>query len=338
MTEQPIAESEKDTAITPQENATETATEQPAEESRYDFIQDLEPGKEEVKKPTEETEKDKPKDESEAEKPTEEVKPEYTFEQDKILIKSGDKTDELIKFDFGDGAFGYIPATKKADNGFLRQADYSKKTQELTKQKQEFDEAKKQFDVQRQSVDTLAYVDFLGKQPLKPIVDPLGDLGTENGQELMKDGKPTGKIVYTNTADYADAQEKYDKWNTDHLTLKAKQESVKEQNLKMLNDFKTKHGDEVYTKVIEEAGKYINPYVFKELEPYSESALELIRKGLMYETDIEAKDKEIEKKINDAVLAKVKELEGKAPVRTPEVKQTQMATDKGRYNFINELN
>lgn len=334
MTEQPIAESEEVKATTPPENATEEKTEQPTEESRYNFIQELEPEK--VK--PDPTKEEKPKEEKTEEKPTEEVKPEYTFEQDKIVIKSGDKTDELIKFDFGDGAFGYIPATKKADNGFLRQADYSKKTQELTKQKQEIEEAKKQIDAQKQSAETFAYVEFLGKQPLKPIVDPLGDLGVENGQELLKDGKPTGKIVYTNTADYADAQEKYDKWNTDHLTLKAKQETVKEQNLKMLNDFKTKHGDEIYTKVVEEAGRYINPYVFKELEPYPPEALDLIRKGLMYDSDIEAKDKEIEKKINDAVLAKVKELEGKAPVKTPEVKQTQMATDKGRYNFINELN
>ena len=335
-----MAEEQTQTENSTQEEQTQENSEQVGNADRYNFLNQEEP-KEEVKTEEEDTKVEETKEETKEEskeettkETTEEPKEEvdYKLDKDTITIGKDDKQIKLTRIDYGDGTFGLVPEDKKG--GTLMQADYTRKTQDLADERKKLETEKAQYEAQKQYIETSKFIDEIGRPPLQPVSDPL----KENG-ELIKDkeGNVIG-VAYNDSTELLKAQKEYNDWFVKNTQLSNQQKVVKEQNLKMLEDFRKKYGDEEYQRIVAETGKYMNPYIFKELAPYPPDALELIRKGMNYDTDIEKLNKEIDAKIKDAVLKKVKELETK-PKETKKTPSNQSQTTQTgdiheRYNWI----
>lgn len=329
-------ETPETTETTQTENSTETTTEtveQPTEEStpdvRFSFLEkDEKPETKDEAKPEEQV-KEQPKKEKKV-----------TFSDDLIEIEDDGKVEKLVAFKLDDKIVGYIPESLKADNGFLRQADYSKKTQELKTREQELTEKEQGLTELQKEAYLLSIAGEAGKPKKKPLLDVMGDLrkpdgnAYENGEPFIgKDGKLTGAIVYTNAQDHLEADTQHQEWEQSVRGIVNTQSSVREQNLKTLDAFTKEVGEDRAKEVFAEASKYVNKNVFSELAPYPIDALKLIDKGMRYDADIE-------KRVNDAVLKKVKELEGKQTTKTntPQVTATDdvRINVPNRYQFMNK--
>jgi hypothetical protein len=346
--EQPNTESTEtpETATTPTETAN-TTTESPettqenetSKPERFNFLDEEAEDKPTTEKPVDGKTPVKPAEETTETKPVD----------DEITIEKDGKTQKLVAFKDDAGTIlGYIPEDKKADNGFLRQADYTKKTTDLKTKEQELTELEQSVKSQKEQAQLLAYVDQIGYPKPKPVSDPMGDLrkpdGTEyeNGEQMLgKDGKPNGKVVYSNMADYNEAQEAHEVYLSGKSEIENTQKNVRESNLKMFESFAKEVGEERAKETYAEVVKYLNPLTFKELSPYPENALKMVHKGLNYDKDMAAKEKEIEGRINAAVLKKVKELEGKSTKTTPVPQNNAPNNDTAvnvpaRYAFVTE--
>jgi len=132
----------------------------------------------------------------------------------------------------------------------------------------------------------------------------------------------------------------FDKDTTDYgEQVKAKnklelhQEQIISSNNQMVADFTAKYGEDEFKTIWAEIQKYINPKVFKNIDPYPKDALEIFRKGMNYDADIEKAKKE-------AVITKEKERQAKSEKgtviiknkNTPKPKETSSLPD--RFNVI----
>jgi len=239
---------------------------------RYSFLADEEISGEKPKeeKPTEEKPEDKPTEEKPKETKDEE---EIIYEDDKITFTRGEEKTELIKIDMGDGTFVYAPESLK--DGYLRQADYTKKTMAVAEDKKQVESLKEQIEYARNEAFALKYVDELGgltEQPLeKDYLNPDGKL--YNKFETEEQAVEAYK---------ADSQ----KW-LHRAELEVTIKKTIDTNTAMINAFIEKYGEEEYDTVTKEVQKYINPFVFKNVVPYPQDALETLRKGLRYDKDME---------------------------------------------------
>lgn len=314
-TEEQISQSEE----TEKEKNGESEEKETGKTSKYDFLEEGE----------EETQKEEKKEEKPEEKKKDEVidDEEIIYEDDKITFKKGEEKKELVKVDLGDGSFAYAPLDKK--DGYLRQADYTKKTMALSEDRKTFESIKAQVEAEKQIIEAEKFIDILGKQPDKP---QLKDFTQSDGKYYLKfDSEEAAIEGYEKAREQY--EENYPKWLSAKTNLDNIIASVKASNNKMIADFTEKYGKETADEVINTASQYINPLVFKEVVPYPSDALEIIRKGLNYDKDIaEAVKKAKEKLINDTNDKKGKKIILKQS-HNPALNDDK---PKGRYDFVNE--
>lgn len=218
-------------------------------------------------KPKETTTEEKPK-----EKPEEVAEEEIVYEDDKIIFTGKDGKTELIKVVNEDGTFAYVPESLK--DGYLRQADYTKKTMAVAEERKAIEAQKAELEYVRNEAFALKYIDELGGLTEQPL----------EKDYLNPDGK-----YYSQYETEEDAIKAY-KADTQKWLHKAELDTAVKQtintNTAMINAFVEKYGEEEYSEVAKEAQKYINPFIFKNLAPYPPEALEVLRKGLRYDKDL----------------------------------------------------
>lgn len=266
---------------------------------------------------------------------------EVVYEQDKITFKKGKDSRELVRVSFkndkGEEEFGYLPEGVKA--GFLKDADYTQKTQQLK-------EESKQVEATKKALEALEYVDILGRIPEERPRLPRLNEDFLNAEVTDKEGYKSPKYETEDEARqaYAQAVEKYNKdvQNYDSLmsdkrTLDEQRKSNREKNTAMINAFRDEYGEDATKEVLAVAGKYINPLKFRELEAYESNSLKVLYLGLNHEKLKEEAVKEAVKKALADIDPKAKKttvLKGRKP-DTPITRNEQIPD---RYAFLDQEN
>lgn len=272
---------------------------------------------------TEDSEKEQPKAEGD------DTDEEYAIEDDKIIISKGEDKKELVKVDLGDGKFGFVPEEFK--DGALRQSDYTKKMQKVSEERKSLEQKEKE-------LKTLEYIDVLGSEIKKPSlaeykIDKRKFLAErralENlyGYQFPEDYEYDDDIALENAEKEAEA--KFDKAIENrqvYLENKAKLNTtvkeVEEKSVKIIAEFAEKYGQETTEKVMSAVTQFTNPLIGKKLQPVTIEGLEILRKGLAYDSDIKTKGtvskldkvKELAEKNNKPNVKTFK----KTPAKTPE--------------------
>jgi len=212
-----------------------------------------------------------------AEPKTTEIEEQITYDDEKLIVAKGEDKKELVRVVLDDGRIVFVPEDLKG--GYLMQSDYTKKTMALADEKKKFEEDTKVNQKQADEVFKLRYADVLGQEFNEP--KPLES-------EFLNDPKYESEEQAKKA--YRDADTKW--WNgravhtENRATLNSRIAQVTQSNQKSFNAFKEKYGEEVYNKVFEKVQSYINPFVFRNIDPFPNDALELLHKGMNYDTDL----------------------------------------------------
>lgn len=330
--EQPNTDSQTDVTKSGEQPSKEDSSKQPrelpdrfakmrerrmAEEKGDDAGEKSSEEKKEDKKETIADDTNKPED-SKEEKPKDEEADdeEYSIDGDKLIVSKGEEKQELVKVDLGDGKYGFVPEDKK--DGYLRQSDYTKKTQKIAEKEKELYQ--------------LQYIDILGSEVKKPSIKDFSfdknkfmaerETLMNNADNLpddfeFDDDKALENAEKEAMEKYEKALKGYEQYMTDKMKLDATVKDVEEQSVKNIAAFGEKHGEEVTAKVMETVKMLTNPLIYKKLVPITPEGLELIRKGLAYDNDVKLKS-------TASKIEKVKELNEKS--RTKPVTRTSKHT------------
>lgn len=313
----------------PETDSTESKPEeQPSEaSSRYGFLKTEDDFKEKETKeePVKEEEKAEEaevvKEEKKEEVIEESKKPVLKYADDKILFENGDDKQELVKVEFEPGKFGYVSSEFQA--GYLKNKDYTQKTQALSERERNIEERQK-------ALSAREYAILLGSEVPKPKEPNIDDYITSGGKYYEKysnddDAREAYKAALkAYTEGTSDEMKQYAKYSKDKEDLDKLKSQASTKTLEMIESFKSKYGEEEAEKVIAEAQKYINPFVVEGIAPYPEDALEIVRKGMIYDEEIKKMKDEMDAKVKAEVAKKIKELKSESK---PENKGQQPVTE-----------
>lgn len=274
----------------------ETTGDQPEEESSFDDqLEQLEKdlnGKNDEEEPGETTE-ETTEETVETETELKETSP------DTFVAEIDGKEVELVQAKFPNGEIGFVPQGVKAE--LLMQADYTRKTQELSGEREKFDTERKTYEDSKKFFEYSLLVNEIGQPPLPTLYDAYAE---DNGTIREVKDPATGEVikryrVFNDPTEKAMADVELEKFQEKLNNYKTAKQTADTKNERLINDFKAKTGkDDAYiSDLIGKIKPYLNTMVAKGLEPFPDDALDFFDRAVNFDTILADKLKEEKKKL-----------------------------------------